>query len=69
MRPKHVELRIHQQNYLVTSSWHFTSFHDEDAQSNNPQIKMDITEIVQETGNGFIQLRTKTNSGEHGDGS
>jgi len=22
--PKHVELRIHQQNYLVASSWHFT---------------------------------------------
>jgi len=26
MRPKHVELRIHQQNYLVTSSWNFTLF-------------------------------------------
>ena len=27
MYPKHVELRIHQQNYLVPSSWHFTLFH------------------------------------------
>jgi len=25
--PKHVEVRIHQQNDLVASSWHFTSFH------------------------------------------
>ena len=38
MRLKHVELRIHQSNYLVASSWHFTLFHDEDAWSNNPQI-------------------------------
>ena len=38
MYPKHVELRIHQQNYLVASSWHFTLFHEEDARSNNPQI-------------------------------
>jgi len=38
MRPKHVELRIHQHNYLVASSWHFTLFHEEDARSNNPQV-------------------------------
>jgi len=38
MRPKHVELRIHQWNYLFASSWHFTLFHEEDAQSNNPQL-------------------------------
>jgi hypothetical protein len=25
--PKHVELRIHQEKYLVTSSWHSTLFH------------------------------------------
>jgi len=31
MYPKHVELRIHQQNYLVASSWHSTLFHEEDA--------------------------------------
>jgi len=37
MYPKHVELRIHQWNYLVASSWHFTLFHEEDARSNNPQ--------------------------------
>ena len=36
--PKHVELRIHQQNYLVASSWHSTLFHEEDARSNNPQV-------------------------------
>jgi len=24
-------------NFLGASSWHFTSFHDEDARSNNPQ--------------------------------
>ena len=28
MHPKHVELRIHQYNYLVASSRHFTLFHD-----------------------------------------
>jgi len=28
MCAKHVELRIHQQNYLVASSWHFTLFHN-----------------------------------------
>jgi len=38
MYPKNVELRIHQQNYLVTSSWHFTLFHEEEARSNNPQV-------------------------------
>jgi len=27
MYPKYIELRIHQQNYLVTSSWHFTLFY------------------------------------------
>jgi len=27
MYQKHVELRTHQKNYLVTSSWHFTLFH------------------------------------------
>jgi len=37
MRPKHVEVRIHPQNYLVASSWHSTLFHEEDARSNNPQ--------------------------------
>ena len=37
MYPKHVELRIHQQNYLVISSWHFTLFQEEDARSNSPQ--------------------------------
>jgi len=26
MYPKHVGLRIHQYNYLVASSWHFTLF-------------------------------------------
>jgi len=26
MYPKHVELRMHQYNYLVASSWHFTLF-------------------------------------------
>ena len=39
MYPKHVELRIHQQNYLVASSWHFTLFREEDARSNDPQIQ------------------------------
>ena len=29
MYPKHVELRIHQYNYLVPSSWHLTIFHGE----------------------------------------
>ena len=38
MRPKHVELRIHQYHYLVASGWHLTLFHEEDARSNNPQI-------------------------------
>jgi hypothetical protein len=28
MYPKHVELRIHQKNYLVASSWHFKLFHE-----------------------------------------
>ena len=27
--PKHVELRIHQYNYLVAASWHFTLFREE----------------------------------------
>jgi len=36
MYPKHVELRIHQYNCFVASSWHFTLFHEEDARSNNP---------------------------------
>ena len=27
MYPKHVELSIHQYNYLVASSWHFKLFH------------------------------------------
>jgi hypothetical protein len=34
--PKHVELRIYQQNYLVASSCHSTLFYEEDARSNNP---------------------------------
>jgi len=38
MYPKHVELRIHQYNHLIASSWHFTSSHEEDARSNNPHI-------------------------------
>jgi hypothetical protein len=38
MYPKHVELRIHQYNYLVTSSCHFTLCYEEDARSNNPQV-------------------------------
>jgi len=40
MYPKHVELRIHQQNYLVASSWHFKLFHEEDARPNNPQVSI-----------------------------
>jgi len=40
--PKHVELRIHQENYLVASSWHFTLFHEEDAWSNCPQVSQFI---------------------------
>jgi len=36
--PKHVELRIHQYNYLVASSWHFTLIHEEDVRSNNPHL-------------------------------
>jgi len=28
MYPKHVELKIHQYNYLAASSWHFTLFHE-----------------------------------------
>ena len=40
MRPKHVELRIRQLNYLVVSSWHFTLFHEEEARSNNPQVPL-----------------------------
>jgi hypothetical protein len=40
MYPKHVELKIHQQNYLVASSWHFKLFHEEDAWSNNPQVSL-----------------------------
>ena len=39
MYPKHVELKIHQLNNLVTSSWHFTLFHEEDARSNKSQVK------------------------------
>jgi len=38
MYPKHVELRIHQYDYLVASSWHFALFHEEDARSNITQI-------------------------------
>ena len=38
MRPKHVEPRIRQYNYLVASGWHFTLFHEEDASSNNPKV-------------------------------
>jgi len=38
MYPKHVELRVHQYNYLVASSWHFTLFHEEDARSNNSHL-------------------------------
>jgi len=30
MYPKHAELRVHQKNYLVTSSWHFTLFHSKE---------------------------------------
>jgi len=26
---------------IVASSWHFTLFHDEDAQSNNPKMSRD----------------------------
>jgi len=40
MYPKHVELRIHQQNHLVASSWHFTLFHEEDVRTNNPHISL-----------------------------
>jgi len=40
MYPKYVEVRIHQKNYLVASSWHFTLFHEEDVRSNNPQFIM-----------------------------
>jgi len=42
--PKYVELRIHQQNQLVATSWYFTLFHEEDARSNNPQIYGDVFE-------------------------
>ena len=38
--PKHFELRIHQYNYVVASSWHFTLFHEEDARSNNHQKEL-----------------------------
>ena len=38
MYPKHVELRIHQYNYLVASSWHFELFHEENARSTNLQV-------------------------------
>jgi hypothetical protein len=34
MYPKHVELRIHQYNYLVASSWHFKLFFRETKFSN-----------------------------------
>jgi len=37
MRPKHVELRIHQLIYIIASSWHFTLLHDEDTRQNNPK--------------------------------
>jgi len=37
MYPKHVEVRIYQQNCLFASSLHSTLFHQEDARSNNPQ--------------------------------
>ena len=42
MYPKHVELRIHQQNYLVASSWCSTLFHEEDARSNKPQTALHV---------------------------
>jgi len=38
MYSKHVELRIHQYNYLVASILHFTVFYEEDARSDNSQI-------------------------------
>jgi len=45
MYPQHVKLRIHQYNYLVSSSWHFTLFHEEDARSNNPQVSISYFEF------------------------
>jgi len=41
-------------NYIVALSWDFTSFHDEDAWSNNPQI---ITPLA-----GIAVLRRKPQS-------
>ena len=38
MYPKHAQLRIYQQNYLVESSWRSRLFHEEDARSNNPSV-------------------------------
>ena len=31
-------VRIHQQNYVVASSWYSSLFHEEDSRSNNPQV-------------------------------
>ena len=42
---KHVELKIHQYNYLVAPSWHFKLFHEEDAQSNNPQVYLNVSHL------------------------
>jgi len=47
MYPKYVELRIHQQNYLLASRWHFILFHEEDARSNNPQIQLTLPSLRQ----------------------
>ena len=54
MYPKHVELRIHQQNYLVASSWHSTLFHEEDARSNNPQETKFVVHRVSSDGHFTI---------------
>jgi len=43
---KHVEPRIHQYNYLVASSWHFTLFHEEDARSDESQVHFLLNRVL-----------------------
>jgi len=36
-------------NYTVASSWYFTLFHDEDAQSNKPKVKVKVNFSLEQT--------------------
>jgi len=57
MRPKHVELKKLQINYIVASSWHFTLFHDEDAWSDNPQIRSKTLPFIARVGVSNLQVK------------